>query len=138
METKGYRNTFRWTTMGGSFPWMGWAPAQLCCFRVLKSFEETKGQSPAMVLTLANVSSARDEFVLRTWGEYGKEILDFAEKWDVDLFKLITRLEQKGQNYLSGVGIALGLQDMFHFVAQCPCGDAIGMPTTLAVRLRGL
>ncbi len=117
----------------------GWAPTQLCCFRVLKSFEETKGQSPEMILTLANASSAKEAFVLRTWGEQlGKEILDFTKRWDVDLPKLLARLERKGQNYLSGVGIALGLQDMFDHVEQCSCGDVFGTSKKLAVQLSKL
>jgi len=117
----------------------GWAPTQLCSFRVLKSSEETKGQSPEWTLILENASSAPDEFVLRTWGdELGKEILDFIHKWHVDFPKFLVRLEQKGQNYLSGVGVALSFQDKFDHVEQCSCGDLMGLPKQLADQLRAL
>ncbi len=117
----------------------GWAPTQLCFFTVLKSFEETKGQSAEVILTVANASSAKEDFVLRTWGDQaGRQILDFVKKWNVDFPKLLTRLDQKGQNYLSGVGIALGLQDMFDHVEQCSCGEVFGLSKALAVQLRTL
>ena len=114
----------------------GWAPVQLCCFRVEKSAEETKGQSPDMILTLANASSAQEEFVLSTWGDHlGKEILDFLKRWNIDLPKLLARFNEKGQNYLSGVGIALGLADIYDHVEQCSCGDVFGTSKDLAARL---
>jgi len=114
----------------------GWAPTQLCFFRVVKNSGDTQGLTPRMMLTLANASSAQRGFVIGTWGiKLGNEILAFIDRWKIDLPSLLARLDQKGQNYLSGLGAALGLQNMWDHLAQCGCGDVFATSKELATQL---
>jgi hypothetical protein len=92
-----------------------------------------------MVLTETDPNSALKALVRRTWRkELANEILRFTKRWQVDLPKLLARLEKKGQNYWSGMAVVLDLADRSDYVHQCSCGDIFGLSEEIMRQLNEL
>lgn len=116
----------------------GWTPTQLFDFKIVKIATKRR-LDPWIELTLANPQSTLDDFVKSIWGDdLGKEILGIISKWEIDLLNLINRLSEKGQNVLSGIGIALGLTDTYEYVTQCSCGEIVACSKATADSLIGM
>jgi hypothetical protein len=87
--------------------------------------------NPILDLSIINPKTTLAENIYRTWGQtLGDDILEFIYKWNIDFYKLINRLKQKGQNIYSGMGAALALDD-YGYVTQCSCGDVMGFSSEI-------
>jgi len=113
----------------------GWTPTQLLDYTFIKNVKIPF--NPLTELTYENPRTTIIETVRNIWGgAMGDSILDFISKRDIDLQKLVRRLNEKGQNVFSGIGIALGLNDMHEHVSQCSCGEIIACSNELFESLR--
>lgn len=113
----------------------GWTPTQLLDYTFIKNVQLPF--NPLTELTYENPRTTIIETIRNIWGgTMGDSILDFISKWDIDLQKLIRRLNEKGQNIFSGVGIALGLNDINEHVSQCSCGEIVACSNELFESLR--
>jgi hypothetical protein len=115
----------------------GWSLTQLASFKVLSTPNGASNFDAALRLQLASPNASIREFVLRNWGgKLATDILKFISRWYIDLPKLVFRLQEKGQNYLSGVGVALGMESIYDGLAQCPCGEIVGYMSDVEAPMR--
>jgi hypothetical protein len=115
-----------------------WANVQLVDFKVVRPSGDKAKANPESVLKELNPKSSDQLFIAQTWGgQESADVVNFAEKWHINVRKLVDRMKVKGMNPLTGMSAVLEFESPDATILQCDCGNVFRVPTKFLQRTSG-